>query len=58
LKNLDIYFQNINRGRNKTNELYRTISANDYDMIMLLETNFDDTIFSEEIFDDRPCFQT
>jgi hypothetical protein len=47
------YFQNINRGRQKTNDIYRTVTTHEYDIFILLETNLNDKFFNGEIFDDR-----
>jgi hypothetical protein len=48
-----IYFQNVNRARGKTSELFLSVSECDYDIIILLETNFCEGIYNEEIFDNR-----
>jgi hypothetical protein len=53
LSNLSIYFQNVNRVRQKTNELYFSVCSSDFDIIILLETNFNDDFFNEELFDSR-----
>jgi hypothetical protein len=53
LSNLSIYFQNVNRARQKTNELYFSVCSSDFDIIILLETNFNDDFFNEELFDNR-----
>jgi Reverse transcriptase (RNA-dependent DNA polymerase)/Endonuclease-reverse transcriptase len=50
---LSIYFQNVNRARQKTEELFLSASECDYDVIMLVETNFNDNIQNTEIFDSR-----
>jgi hypothetical protein len=50
---VSIYFQNVNRARQKTNELYCSICPSDFDIIILLETNFNDDFFNEELFDSR-----
>lgn len=47
---LNIYFQNVNRIRSKTNELFNNSCTCNYDVILLVETNFDEEIFNEEIF--------
>jgi len=53
LNDVSIYFQNINRGRQKIIEIYKSVLTNEYDVIILLETNLDDSFYSEELFDDR-----
>jgi Reverse transcriptase (RNA-dependent DNA polymerase) len=53
LDDVSIYFQNINRGRQKTNDIYRTVMTHEYDIVVLLETNLNDSFYNGEIFDDR-----
>jgi exonuclease III len=50
---LSIYFQNVNRVRQQINELYLSVCSSDFDIIILLETNFNDDFFNEELFDSR-----
>jgi Reverse transcriptase (RNA-dependent DNA polymerase)/Endonuclease-reverse transcriptase len=50
---LSIYFQNVNRARRKTNELFLAASECNHDIIMLVETNFNTDISDTEILDDR-----
>ncbi len=52
-ENVSIYYQNINRSKTKTSQLFLTTMENDYDAIVLVETNFDLSIRDAEIFDDR-----
>jgi hypothetical protein len=47
-----IYFQNVNRLRSKTSDLFRAIILNDFDIIVMLETTLV-TSFHEGLFDDR-----
>jgi hypothetical protein len=44
-----IYYQNVNRSRTKTSELFLSIIENNFDLIILGETNFDSSIRNEEI---------
>lgn len=48
-----MYYQNVNRMRSKTHQLYLNILNSDYDVICLTETNLDVGIFNEEMFDER-----
>jgi hypothetical protein len=50
---LSIYFQNVNRARGKTNELFLAASECNHDIIMLVETNFNVDIDDTEILDSR-----
>jgi Endonuclease-reverse transcriptase len=53
-KFLSLYFQNVNRLRTKTSELYKSVLKNDFDVIVLLETNLVEALFfDEEMFDSR-----
>jgi exonuclease III len=38
-----IFYQNVGRVRSKINDIYLNVLNNDYDIICLTETNFDDT---------------
>jgi len=53
IKNISVYYQNVNRARTKTAELFLTVIEHDYDVIILVETNFETSINSEEVFDSR-----
>lgn len=48
-----IYYQNVNRIRSKTSELYVNVLNCNYDVICLTETNLNPSIFDHEIFDTR-----
>jgi hypothetical protein len=43
LEDVSSYFQNINPGRLKVNDLYKSVTENDYDVIVLLETYWDES---------------
>jgi hypothetical protein len=51
IKNISLYYQNINRSKTKTGELFLILSVieNDYDVIVLVKTNFDSSIKNEEV---------
>ncbi len=53
VKNISVYYQNINRSKTKTTQLFLSVIENDYDIIVLVETNFDSSIIDEEVFDNR-----
>jgi hypothetical protein len=53
IESITIYYQNINRSKTKTAELFLSVIENDYDVIVLVETNFDASIKNEEVFDNR-----
>jgi hypothetical protein len=46
-------FQNVNRLRSKTCDLYEAVLKIDFDVIMLLKTSLTNSFFDEEIFDSR-----
>jgi hypothetical protein len=48
-----IYFQNVNRLRSKTSDLFRAVILNDVDIIFLLETSLVSSFHDEELFVDR-----
>jgi Reverse transcriptase (RNA-dependent DNA polymerase) len=50
---LSIYFQNVNRARQKTRELFLSSCDCSSDVIILLETNFNDGFYDSEILDNR-----
>jgi hypothetical protein len=50
---LSIYFQNVNRLRTKTSDLFKAVLGNDYDVIFLLETSWVSSFRDEELFDSR-----
>jgi hypothetical protein len=50
---LPIYFQNVNRLRTKTSDLFKAVLGNDYDVIFLLETSWVSSFRDEELFDSR-----
>jgi hypothetical protein len=52
---ISIYFQNVNRLRSKTVDLYEAVLKANYDVIILLETSLTSNFFDEEIFDSRYC---
>jgi hypothetical protein len=49
---ISIYFQNVNRLRSKTSDLFRTVILNNFDIIVLLETSFVNSFHDKELFDD------
>jgi Reverse transcriptase (RNA-dependent DNA polymerase) len=53
LESVTIYYQNINRSKTKTSQLFLSAIENDHDIIVLVETNFDVSIRDEEVFDNR-----
>jgi hypothetical protein len=50
---ISIYFQNINRLRFKTSDLFGAVILNDFDAIVLLETSLVNSFHDKEFFDDR-----
>jgi hypothetical protein len=50
---LSIYFQNVNRLRTMSSDPFKTVSENDYDVIVLLETGLVSSFHDEELFDPR-----
>jgi hypothetical protein len=50
---LSIYFQNVNRLRNETSDLFKAVLENDYDVIVLLETSLVSSFYDEELFDSK-----
>jgi hypothetical protein len=53
---LAIYFQNVNRLRTKTTDLFIAVLEDDYDVIVLLETSLVSSFHDEELFNVF-CFQ-
>jgi hypothetical protein len=53
LENVTIYYQNVNRSKSKTCKLFLSAIESDYDVIILVETNFDGSITDSEVFDNR-----
>ncbi|KAL0808935.1 hypothetical protein ABMA28_012596 [Loxostege sticticalis] len=50
---IEIFYQNVNRIRSKTKEVYLNILSNNYDIICLTETNLNDSVFDSEFMDSR-----
>ncbi|KAK9729158.1 hypothetical protein QE152_g16113 [Popillia japonica] len=50
-----MYFQNVRGLRTKTNLFYSNLLNSNYDVILLVETWLDQSIFDGEIFDNRFC---
>lgn len=50
---LNVYYQNVRGLRTKTHECYNKILANNYDVIVMVETWLCDGIFNSEFCDDR-----
>lgn len=48
-----VFYQNVNRIRSKTTELYLNILNCNYDCICLTETNLNSSVFDGELFDSR-----
>lgn len=48
-----IFYQNINRARSKTIDLYHNFLNENHDIICLTETNFDSSLFDGEMLDGR-----
>jgi Reverse transcriptase (RNA-dependent DNA polymerase) len=53
LENVTIYYQNVNRSKTKTSQLFLSAIECDHDIIVLVETNFDISIKDAEVFDNR-----
>jgi hypothetical protein len=45
----------VNRSKTKTSNFFLSIIENDFDLIILVETNFDSSIKNEEVFGNRYC---
>ncbi|XP_064292001.1 uncharacterized protein LOC135309705 [Plodia interpunctella] len=52
-QSLTIFYQNVNRIRTKTTEVYLNILACNYDVVCFTESNLNDSVFDGEIFDGR-----
>ncbi|KAL0860012.1 hypothetical protein ABMA27_010327 [Loxostege sticticalis] len=50
---LKVFYQNVNRIRSKTKEVYLNILNNNYDVICLTETNLNSSVFDCELMDNR-----
>jgi hypothetical protein len=50
---LAIYFQNVNRLRIKTTDLFKAVLEDDYDVIVLLKTSLVSSFHDEIFFDAR-----
>jgi hypothetical protein len=50
---ISIYFQNVNRLRSKTSDVFRAVILNDFDIIVLLEISLVSSFHDQELFDDR-----
>lgn len=50
---VNLYYQNVNRIRSKTNDFLLNLTSSNYDIICLTETNLDDGIYDNEVFDSR-----
>jgi hypothetical protein len=48
-----IYFQNVNRLRTETTDLFKAVLEDDYDVIVLLEMSLVSSCHNEELFDAR-----
>lgn len=48
-----IYYQNVNRIRTKTKDLFLNVLNSDYDIVCLTETNLNNSVFDGELFDTR-----
>lgn len=48
-----MYYQNCRGLRTKTHNFYKNICIHNYDVIVLVETWLNSSVFSEELFDDR-----
>lgn len=53
IQSLTCYYQNVRGLRSKTNEIYKNICSNDFDVICLVETWLDGSIHDNEIFNDN-----
>jgi hypothetical protein len=50
---ISIYFQNVNRMRSKTGDLFEVVISSDFDVVVLLETSLSSYFHDKEIFDSR-----
>lgn len=50
---MDIMYQNVNRIRSKTNDIYLNVLGCNYDIICLTETNLNLSVYDSEVFDSR-----
>lgn len=50
---ISIYYQNVNRIRSKLTQFYLKVLNSNYDLICITETNLNDGVFNEEVFDAR-----
>lgn len=50
---LKVYYQNTRGLRTKTNEFYKNLCCNNYDIIVLTETWLNSSVLSSELFDGR-----
>jgi hypothetical protein len=50
---ISIFFQNVNRMRSKTGDLFEAVISSDFDVVVLLETSLSSSFHDEEIFDSR-----
>lgn len=48
-----IFYQNVNRIRSKTVDIFLNVLNSSYDIICLTETNLNDSIYDGELFDTR-----
>lgn len=48
-----VFYQNVNRVRSKINEINLNVLSNNYDIICLTETNFNDSVRDSELLDSR-----
>ena len=48
-----LYYQNVNRIRTKTHDVYMNVLANDYDIICFTETNLNNSVHDAELIDSR-----
>jgi hypothetical protein len=53
VSSISIYFQNVNRLRSKTSDLFRAVIVNDFDTIGLLETSLLSSYHDKKLFDDQ-----
>uniref|UniRef100_A0A1Y1M7D6 Uncharacterized protein n=1 Tax=Photinus pyralis TaxID=7054 RepID=A0A1Y1M7D6_PHOPY len=52
-KHLNIYYQNVRGLKSKLTQIYMNVLSNSYDIIILTETWLNNSILSNELFDDR-----
>ncbi|CAK1549330.1 unnamed protein product, partial [Leptosia nina] len=50
---MEVYYQNVNRIRSKTTDLFLNVLNSSYDLICLTETNLTQGVFNSEVFDNR-----